>query len=221
MKKTIILLTFLFVNTLLFSQGFIVKNFTADIYLNSEGYFDVVENYDVEFSEPKHGLLREIITDYKFQTAEGKTEKRKLVIENVEVPANSFSFSSKREQRLDGKIIIKIGDKNKYVNGLQHYEIKYRVYNAFLFENDLVEFYWNLKPQGWLTVFQQINFNVHTPNGAELSPENCFVYAGNTGTTSLSTDFDYTYSDGVFTAKSHEFFISFPGQDVTVLVKLS
>ena len=220
MKKIILLLSFFLVNTFAFAQGFVVKNFTADIYLNSEGYFDVVENYDVEFNQAQHGIYREIITDYKFQTAEGKTEKRNLVIENIEVPSNKFEVSSKREQRMDGKVVIKIGEKDKVVSGLQHYEIKYRVYNAFLFEDDSVQFYWNIKPEGWLAVFLEININIHTPDGTLLSPENCFLYAGDTGVTTPSKDFDYSYSNGVFSAQSHEYTYSIPGQDVTALVKM-
>ncbi|CAL1518730.1 DUF2207 domain-containing protein [Chitinophaga sp. MM2321] len=220
MKRVYFILFFLFESGAAFAQGFIVKDLTADIYLSKEGYFDVVEKYNIEFTEAKHGIFREIITDYKLQTTEGKTENRKLVIENLEVPGYNFSTNYKIEQRTDGKIKIKIGDKNKLVTGLQHYEIKYRVYNAFLFEHDLAQFYWNIKPQGWLAVFQKINFNIHVPEGVVLSPENCFVYAGNTGTTSPSVDFDYSYSDGVFVGKSHDFFISVPGQDVTVLIKL-
>ncbi len=220
MKKVLFLLFLSLVHITLHAQGFTVNNFTADIYLNKDGYFDVVENYDIQFTEAKHGIFREIITSYKLQTAEGKTENRKLVIENIEVPGHHFSINQKFQQRIDGKIEIKIGDKNQLVTGAQHYEIRYRVYNAFLFDHDWVQFYWNLKPQGWLAVFQKINFRIHTPDGAILSPENCFVYAGNTGTTTPSTDFDYGYADAVFSGKSHPFFISAPGQDVTVLVKL-
>src|SRR5690606_40880080 len=35
-----------------------------------------------------------------------------------------------------------------------------------------------------------------------------------------STDFDYSYTHGVFSGKSHEYTYSVPGQDVTVLIKL-
>jgi len=220
MKKFILLSAFLFACILVSAQGFVVKNFTADFYLNAEGYFDVVENYDVEFLQPKHGIFREILTDYTLQNADGKPEKRHLVVENIEVPGNHFEISSKLEQRFNDKIEIKIGDKDEFVNGLQHYEIKYRVYNALLFENDMVQFYWNIKPNGWQAIFQQISFNIHTPEGAVLSPENCFVYAGNTGNTTISADFEYQYSNGIFSAKSPQYFFSTPGQDVTVLVKL-
>ncbi|MEO6833873.1 MAG: DUF2207 domain-containing protein, partial [Chitinophagaceae bacterium] len=63
-----------------FAQGFNVKSFTADIYLDTSGYFDVVENYDLDFTQEKHGIYREINTDYKIQTSDGKEEKRKLVL---------------------------------------------------------------------------------------------------------------------------------------------
>ena len=220
MKKIILFLVFLLVETVGFAQGFLVKEFTVDVFLNAEGYFDVVENYEIDFLVPKHGIYREIITDYKFKTAEGKTEKRKLVIENIEVPGHPFTTNFGIEQRTEGKIEIKIGNKSELVTGLQHYEIKYRVYNGFIFEDDLVEFYWNLKPHDWQTVFQKINFKIHAPKGSELSAQNCFIYAGNTGTTTPSTDFDYSYSNDIFSGQSHDFFYSLPGQDVTVLMKL-
>lgn len=220
MKKLILALTLIFANAYSFAQGFTVNDFTADIYLNQDGYFDVVENYDIEFAEAKHGIFREIITHYKLQTANGKSENRNIIIQNIEVPGHHFSINQKFQQRIDGKIEIKIGDKDQLVTGMQHYEIRYRVYNAFLFDHDWVQFYWNIKPQGWLALFKKINFKIHTPAGAVLSPENCFVYAGNTGIATPSTDFAYGYADAVFSGESQPFFISAPGQDVTVLVKL-
>lgn len=214
------ILFLLFANVSVFAQGFTVKNFTADINIKAEGYFDIVENYDIEFTEAKHGIFREIITEYHLQTFTGKSEKRNLIIKNLEVPGHLFSTNFEIEQKMNVKLEIKIGDKNQLVKGSQHYEIKYRVYNAFLFEDSIIQFYWNIKPQGWQAVFEKINFAIHIPTGIPLSAENCFVYAGNTGTTIRSEEFDFNYSDGLFTGKSSPYFISFPGQDVTVLVKL-
>jgi uncharacterized membrane protein len=220
MKRIFIILIFLFSNAVAFAQGFTVKNYTANIDINAEGYFDVVENYDIEFTEAKHGIFREIITEYDLQTFTGKSEKRSLVIKNLEVPGQTFSTNSGPEQRFNGSLKIKIGDKNELVTGIQHYEIKYRVYNAFLFEDSIIQFYWNIKPQGWEAEFQQINFYIHVPQGISLSSENCFVYSGNAGTTTPSEEYDYTYTDGLYSAKSKELAISLPGQNVTVLIKL-
>jgi len=220
MKSPILFLTFFLVHTFAFGQGFVVRDFTADIYLNAEGYFDVVEHYDIEFTEAKHGIFRDIITDYTLQTPAGKTEKRKIVIQNLEVPGHPSAISSALEQRMTGKISVKIGDKDKLVTGHQHYEINYRVYNAFLFTDSLVQFYWNVKPSGWSAVFQKITFNVHAPEDIGLSAQNCFAYAGNEGVTTPSDDFTYSYSDGIFSGESKELFRSMPGQHVTLLMHM-
>ena len=140
MKKLIFILLLFSAPAVAFAQGFVVNNFIADFYLNEEGYFDVIENYEVEFLQPKHGLYREILTDYTIKNTDGKNEKRHLVIQHIEVPNHHFEISSKWEQRTDGKIEIKIGEKDKLVSGIQHYEIRYRVYNGFLFDGDLVQF---------------------------------------------------------------------------------
>ncbi len=220
MNKIILLCSLVLAHAAAFAQGFIVNRYTADFYLHADGYFDVVENYDIEFTEAKHGIFREILTDYTVQNADGEKEKRKLVFQNITVSGHPFTINSKLEQRSDGKIVIRIGDKDKTVLGAQHYEIRYRVYNAFLFEDDIAQFYWSIKPSGWLAIFQKIDFHIHAPEGAVLSPENCFVYAGDIGTNMPSSGFDYSYADLLFSATSQANFYSAPGQDVTALVKL-
>lgn len=219
-KKIYSLLIILLVSISTFAQGFMVDSCNVDIVLHKEGYFDVVEKYNLNFSEAKHGIFRDIITDYSLQTNDGKIEKRNLVILNAEVLGHPFTINSSFGQLKDGKVTIKIGDKNKVLTGKQYYEIRYRVYNAFLFANDLVEFYWNIKPSDWQAVFNVIKFTIHVPDNIPLSAENCFVYAGGSGTSTLSKAYDYSYSNGVFSAKSHPFTFSTPGQNVTVLVKL-
>ncbi|GGC49213.1 hypothetical protein GCM10011386_46880 [Parapedobacter defluvii] len=80
MKKFLLILLLSLANVVAFAQGFVVNQFTADVYLNKDGYFDVAENYEVNFTDSKHGIFREIVTDYRLQTTDGKTEKRHLVI---------------------------------------------------------------------------------------------------------------------------------------------
>lgn len=230
--RTITIVIVLLSSTVTFAQGFTVNKCEVDITLDKAGYVDVVENYYIYFTKPKHGIYRDIITEYKFQTSDHKTEKRKLVIQNIEVPGHTFEVSSAFELRKDGKLKIKIGDQDRLIFGHQHYEIKYRVYNAFIFEKDLVEFYWNIKPQDWKALFKKINFTVHVPENIPLSTENCFVYAGEEGNTKPSDGFSYSYSNGAFSAKSQKKAYSFPdnitgnipgqlpGQEVTVLMKL-
>ena len=220
MKKTILFLIFILANAFAFAQGFVVKNFTADIYLSTEGYFDVVEKYEINFTEAKHGIFRDILTKFDFEDETGEVTKREIFISNIEIPGVKFKTNEIFGKQFGDKLNIKIGDKNTLISGDKHYEIRYRVKNAIIFTDDLAQLYWNIKPSVWATVFFKVNFTIYTPEGAILSPENCFVYSGYTGNTEPSTQFNYDYTGNIFSGKSMDGFYSTPGQNVTVLVKM-
>ncbi len=220
MKQTILFLLFILASAPGFAQGFVVHNFRADVYISPDGYFDVVENYNIEFKQEKHGIFRDIITKFEFQDEKGKVSKREMYISNIEVPGEKFNVNKIFGKQFGDRITIRIGDKNTLVNGNKHYEIRYRVKNALFFTDDMVQFYWNIKPADWLTVFNRINFTIHTPDGASFSPANCFVYSGKTGNTEPSREFDYDYSGHTFSGKSKDNFLSLPQQNVTVLVNM-
>ena len=202
------------------AQDFIVNKSQIDIYINKDGFFDVVENYDLTFNTYKHGIYRDIQTNYNLLTAEGKQENRKIKIRNIEVPNYKFEADFDFVQKISDNLNIKIGDKDITLIGPQHYQIKYRVYNAFLFNDSEIQFYWNIKPNGWNTVFQKLDFNIHLPKNIDSSLDNIFVYSGNTGTTETSDEFKINYYKGVFSAKSSADFNSTYGQSVTVLIIL-
>lgn len=220
MRSLLFSLVLLFFNTTLFAQGFTVKNFSSDIYLSSEGYFDVVEKYDIEFTEPKHGIFRDIITKYDFKDESGKTTKREIYISDIEVPLQKFKTNQYFGKSMGGNLRIRIGDKNVSVTGRRQYEIRYRVRNALISANGQVQLYWNLKPSGWLAVFDKGNFTVHAPEGAVLSNLNCFLYSGSPGESEPSKGFTYRYDGNIFSAQSTDVFLSLPGQSTTVLIKM-
>ena len=203
-----------------FGQGFEVNKAHVDISINADGYFDVVENYDLTFTQYKHGIYRDIQLNYDLLTEENKQEKRKIKIREIDVPGHKFEADFDFEQKLNDNLRIKIGDKDVTVIGTQHYQIKYRIYNAFLFEKDQIRFYWNIKPEGWDAVFKQIDFTIHLPANLTANRESIFIYSGKTGTTEASNEFDVSVDNGTFHAKSRENFLSYTGQSVTVLVNL-
>ena len=141
------------------AQDFIVNKCVVDIYISEEGYFDIVEYYDITFTAHKHGIYRNIRTSYDVLTEEGTQEKRKIKIRKIDVPNHNFEADFDFIQKITDNLQIKIGDKNKTIIGPQHYEIKYRVYNAFLFKDSHIIFYWNVKSDEWYTVFERIDFN--------------------------------------------------------------
>ncbi len=221
MKKIGLFLLLLLTHYWSKGQGFNVKEYKIDIFLQQEGYFDVVENYEVEFYEQKHGLIRNIITSYDFNTNHPNgISRREIYISDIEVPGWNFTSSGKLAQRFDQQISIKIGDADKLIFGRQHYEIKYRVKNALIFTDSQVMLYWNIKPTNWYADFEQIQFNIHTPEGSVLNQQNCFVYSGAAGDTIPSLEFNTKYDNAVFSGLSKPSFISNYGDAVTILVKL-
>src|SRR5690606_19173483 len=89
-KKLILLLCELLFFLKSYSQGFDVTHSKVDIYISEDGYFDVVENYDLNFTESKHGIYRDIQVNYDLLTEEGKQEKRRIKIREVDVPDHKF-----------------------------------------------------------------------------------------------------------------------------------
>jgi uncharacterized membrane protein YgcG len=202
------------------AQDFVVDRYSVDINLEEAGYFEVVESYDITFSSPKHGIYRDILTSYTLQTGQGTTEKRQILISEIGVPGHRFEASGKFYQKINGQAQIKIGDPDKTVIGPMHYEIRYRVDNAFLFEQEATRFYWNLKPSDWLAPFRQVTFTVSLPSQAQADPGQVFLYTGTVGTTAPTQDFELQIADGRISGRSKPGFVSGYGEAVTLLVNL-
>jgi len=88
MKKLLLF----FISVLCFAeskgQGFDVNKAQIDIYISEAGYFDVVEIYELTFNTYKHGIYRDIQTNYDLLTSEGEKEKRKIKIKKIAVPGH-------------------------------------------------------------------------------------------------------------------------------------
>lgn len=213
------LLLLLSIATTAAAQAYTVRNYDVEIYLDKTGYFDVVEKYDVDFDVDRHGIIREIITKYKFENSEGEVVDRTIGISNIEVPGHKVKQNSSLSRRKNGALMLRIGHPKKWVRGMQHYEIRYRVKNAFIFEDDHVLFYWNVKPSGWDAPFEHIRFTVHAPEGVPIPKEQTFVYAG-ISDDEPSDAFDYAWDGNTFRATSHPDFSSGQGHSVTALIRL-
>ncbi|MCK0189229.1 DUF2207 domain-containing protein [Arenibacter sp. F20364] len=220
MKNSYYFFLFFLTINMCWAQDFTVKNYTVDITVHPEGYFDVVENYDLNFEIPKHGIYRIIQTEYDLVDSKGAEATRKIRISKIKVPDYKFEAPFDFVQKLQDNLEIKIGDKDITLVGPQHYEIKYRVHNALLFEDSQIRFYWNIKPEDWLADFHQISFTIKLPENIYPSKENSFVYSGDRGTATTTTDMQFYYTDNEFSGTSKSGFISHPGQSVTVLINL-
>ena len=221
MVRLFLFFSFFIITTLSFSQGFVVDDYHVDVFLNKAGYFDVVEKYEINFTESKHGIYRNIITKYKLDEGDGQIIDRKISIGNIKVPTQRFKVSNKIQSKIDGKVEIKIGNENKTVKGKQSYTIKYRVNNAFLFNDSNSQFYWNLKSSDWNTVFNHISFAIHLPDNLPLKPQNYFLYSGTTGSTGVDESIPLVYFNGVLSGNSKSD-LQLPGRgnNITILIKM-
>jgi len=220
MKKLFLLFFALIAISTSYAQGFVVKNYEVDVYINTDGYFDVVENYDISFDIHKHGIYRDILTRYDIVAFDNSEEKREIKISNIEVPDHKFETTNGFMRKVGGNLRIKIGDPDRTIIGPQHYEIKYRVKRAFLHEPDADRFYWNLKPTDWLAQFQDMTFRIHLPDNKAIDSQDYQVYSGTIGSTEASKDFNIQQADGVLTGTAIKGFSSYYGEAVTVLIDL-
>ena len=135
-----ILLSFLFVVSFVKAEYFVISNYNIDIKVyGSKAMFEVTEIITVDFNEPRRGIFRNI--PYKVRV---NGEEVELDIYNVDV--EGFNFDTYRE---GSQYVIKIGDKNTYVEGRQTYKITYKVKNASIFHEDHTELYWNSVGDQW------------------------------------------------------------------------
>ncbi|PZX53439.1 putative membrane protein DUF2207 [Algoriphagus ratkowskyi] len=220
MKKFTLLFLLLFAQLVSHAQDFTVTSYVVNITLHKEGYFDVVEKYDIYFEEPKHGIFRDILLSYDFLSEKDREEKRQIKLSNIEVPNHQFDAPSAFGQKFSKNARIKIGDADVTLEGTQQYEIRYRVENAFIHDEEAIHFYWNIKPSDWYAPFNKIEFRVHMPNGVTLAEGDYFMYTGEIGSDIPATDFETSYSNGIYSGKSKPDVVSFGGEAVTVLLKL-
>lgn len=220
MRKLLICIFGILFFQLGFSQDFTVENAEIEIFINEDGYFDVIEKYDVFFEAEKHGIYRTIQTRNEVVDEHGNVETRKIGISKIKVPGEKFSKTPLYQQDLSGEIVIKIGSRFKTISGPKHYEIQYRVYNAFLYEDSSTHFYWNIKSNQWLAQFHGLEFKIHPPKNASVSLDDFFVYSGRGGNEIESNEFEIRQEGDVFVVKSLPNFNSNYGESVTALLKL-
>ncbi len=81
---------------------------------------------------------------------------------------------------------IKIGSADKYVEGDQHYTIKYTILNAINFFKTHSELYFNLIGNQWDTTIDSADFEVELPQALPDTPY-YFVATGNFGSRENNT----------------------------------
>ena len=188
------------------AESFIIKSYDVQIKVSSEAYFDVIETIQVEFTEPRRGIFRNIPYRYK---KDGKNIKAQ--IKDIKVDRWKSKVTSENGQK-----VIRIGDKDIYVEGLQEYVIRYRVYDAFVWAETHTEFYWNMVGYEWEVPIEELAFSVEFPKSLELQESEYVVYTGRAGSTNQDATIEYR-GDNLFGKATTSLK---PGEGLTVAAKL-
>jgi uncharacterized membrane protein YgcG len=155
-----------------YADYFFIRDYNIDIkVLGKQGLFEVHEEITVEFNEPRKGIFRNIPYKYRINGED-------VSIKIFDVYVEGYKFSTSTE---NNNYVIKIGDKDIFLDGIQKYKISYKVKKAFILTDEHTEFYWNLIGTGWPVSIDTINYTVKLDEATSMSENDYYVYTGKEG----------------------------------------
>lgn len=159
------------------AEYFDVERFHSDIQIKEDSSFTVTEIIDVEFTQSRHGIFRDIPweQDIDFEV---------LSVTNENKQARPYEVID-----MGDVLRIKVGDPNVYVSGEQTYEITYNAYNVirnYEDKDDLMEgfesydeLYWNVNGNDWEVDMEKVSATISLPeslfNGNEALIYECYT----------------------------------------------
>ena len=157
-------------------EDWVITAFHSDITIAPNSVLLITEDIRVDFgSLSKHGIFRTIPLRYRFNDKQDRyylLEVRSVTDGASPLPHDD-SVSSDNE-------VIKIGDPNRLVSGLQRYVITYTVAGAMNSFSDHDELFWNVDGALWPVTKTAVSATVHPPAGS-LQKVTC--YEGPPGST--------------------------------------
>lgn len=191
----------------LHAEYFTIRHYAIQMDVSASGVFSVEETLDVEFSQERHGIYRTIPTGYR---VDGK--KLRIRVSDVETP----HWPMEREWELD-RLLIRIGDPDRYVNGRQQYVIRYKVRKAWLFPEEHTEFYWNLVGNDWEVPIDSISFVIHFDKDPDVQEGDFRVFTGYRGDQGSDATISYDGEGRISGASTRPFYSQ---EGLTVAVRL-
>jgi len=159
--------------------GFTITNFKVDIFVKKDATLEVKEEITADFSEKRHGIFRKIPVKYKDDQGFGYNMKLEvLAVENEKGVKIEY-----QESTSNGDKILKIGDSNLEVIGIQKYIIKYRIERGLRYFDDHDEIYWNPIGTGWPTIIYNASSTIRFENGVDFVSGSGLCFTGIFGST--------------------------------------
>ncbi len=204
MNKWIFLLLVLFSGTVSsFTQdNYYIDDYFVDLRIQKDGSIKITELLKVYYNEPRHGIYRDIPLEYNVAAETSGTflDKlffHKLFIDDINVRNHKF-----KKQGFGTGIRLKIGDKDKFVEGEQLYQISYTIENGLLHNNNKIELYWNLIGDFIQEEVRHAGFKISLPEDIPIQSQDINVWTGSYG--AREQNVIYEYKDGFLTGETTE-----------------
>lgn len=189
-----------------YAEFFTIDQFDVQVRIDREGFFEVTETIDVVFTQPRHGIYRDIPYRYRIDG-----ERIDIDIYDIEVEGRPFEKMRSGVNRR-----IRIGHPDRYVDGQQRYVIRYKVAGAWLFPEEHTEFYWNLTGNAWTVPVDQISFDIELPAELAITTDEYRLFTGAYG--EKGQDATATLDGNTLSGRSSRPFQA--GEGLTVAIRL-
>ncbi|HEX6787540.1 MAG TPA: DUF2207 domain-containing protein, partial [Acidimicrobiales bacterium] len=145
-----------------------VLDFGSDAEVEADGSLLVHETISYQFAEPRHGIIRSIVTRQRYDSSHERTFP--LEVLSVQSPDGA---PDQYEVSTDGAVSdIRIGDPSVEVDGQHTYEITYRLRGLLNDQKDTVELFWNATGNLSEVPTDRAEVTVHGPAG--ITDAACF-----------------------------------------------
>jgi uncharacterized membrane protein YgcG len=163
------LLAIAFATPALADEGWVIQRFASDITVQKDASLHIVEAIDVDFgAQQKHGIFRNIPVRYRSDDTHLRVYR--LEVRSVTDAAGKALRFAITDDGADK--VIKIGDADRVVSGVQTYRITYDVFGAMNAFSDHDEVFWNVNGGKWDVRAQAVTATVHAAGG--LQRATCF-----------------------------------------------
>lgn len=164
--------------------AFVVSNFEVDILVKKNAELEVEEIIEVDFSEKRHGIFRDIPVRYRNdQGFKYNMKLEVLAVEDQNGNPVEYQVSDFEENKR-----IKIGSPDFEVIEGQVYVIRYEIQKGVRYFEDHDELYWNPVGAGWPTLIEKASLVVRFENGVSYIPEAVLCFSGKFGSKEMNCE---------------------------------
>jgi uncharacterized membrane protein YgcG len=181
MIKKLLLIAFFFLLVPLNINALdITDKYDYNIIVGEDRVLTITETIDVNFQEPKHGIIKRIKLYNEITNEYGQTSKSFAKVSNINV---NEQFETYREVN---DLFVKIGDPNQTVIGPKRYVITY----TYDLGKDPVmgqdELYFNLMVSDWQFYVKELSFNITLPKDFDIDKVKFFDGPNNQEATNIT-----------------------------------